>query len=150
MLIDAATGEPVVPNGSMGFRYAESGEGKWNLHLDGVTPALSLRDAKVAAESAEVLLPHFSDPRGEGRVLRRGVPVTRVNGRLVTTVFDLMLAQYGVARPDLPGEWPTGYDDASSPYTPAWQAEITSVPAEACIRIARSSPTTPRSRRAGP
>ena len=96
MLIDAATGEPWVPNGSMGFRYAESGEGKWNLDLDGVTPALSLRDAKVAAESAEVLLPHFSDPRGEGGVLRRGVPVTRVNGRLVTTVFDLMLAQYGV------------------------------------------------------
>ena len=60
-------------------------------------------------------------------MLRRGVPVTRVNGRLVTTVFDLMLAQYGVGRPDLPGEWPTGYDDAASPYTPAWQAEITSV-----------------------
>jgi nitrate reductase / nitrite oxidoreductase, alpha subunit len=55
----------------------------------------------------------------------------------VTTVFDLMLAQHGVARPDLPGEWPAGYDDPTSPYTPAWQAEITSVPAEACIRIAR-------------
>jgi nitrate reductase alpha subunit len=137
VLMDAATGEPRVPNGSLGFRYAESGEGKWNLDLDGVVPALSLRDAKVAPETAEVLLPHFSDPRGEGGVLRRGVPVTRVNGRLVTTVFDLMLAQYGVGRPDLPGDWPTGYDDAASPYTPAWQAEITSVPAEACLRIAR-------------
>ena len=137
VLLDAATGEARVPNGSLGFRYAESGEGKWNLDLEGVTPALSLRDAKIIPETAEVLLPHFSDPRGEGGVLRRGVPVTRVNGRLVTTVFDLMLAQYGVGRPDLPGEWPTGYDDASSPYTPAWQAEITSVPAEACIRIAR-------------
>ncbi|MDN5805243.1 MAG: molybdopterin-dependent oxidoreductase, partial [Microlunatus sp.] len=137
VLLDAATGQPVVPNGSMGFRYAESGEGKWNLDLDGVTPALSVRDAKVDPESAEVLLPHFSDPTGEGGVLRRGVPVTRVNGRLVTTVFDLMLAQYGVGRPDLPGEWPTAYDDVASPYTPAWQAEITSVPAEACIRIAR-------------
>ncbi len=137
VLLDAATGEARVPNGSLGFRYAESGEGKWNLDLEGVVPALSLRDAKISPETAEVLLPHFSDPRGEGGVLRRGVPVTRVNGRLVTTVFDLMLAQYGVGRPDLPGEWPTGYDDAASPYTPAWQAEITSVPAEACIRIAR-------------
>ena len=137
VLLDAATGEAKVPNGSLGFRHAETGEGRWNLDLEGVTPALSLRDAKITAESAEVLLPHFSDPRGEGGVLRRGVPVTRVNGRLVTTVFDLMLAQYGVGRPDLPGEWPTGYDDVSSPYTPAWQAEITSVPAEACIRIAR-------------
>ena len=35
-----------------------------------------------------------------------------VAGQLVTTVFDLMLAQYGVARPGLPGQWPTGYDDA--------------------------------------
>ncbi|HEU5484213.1 MAG TPA: nitrate reductase subunit alpha [Microlunatus sp.] len=137
VLLDAASGEPRVPNGSMGFRHADSGAGRWNLDLEGVTPALSLRDAKVAPESEEVLLPHFSDPRGEGGVLRRGVPVTRVNGRLVTTVFDLMLAQYGVARPDLPGEWPTGYDDATSAYTPAWQAEITSVPADACIRIAR-------------
>ena len=48
-----------------------------------------------------------------------------------------MLAQYGVARDGLPGEWPTGYDDATTPYTPAWQAERTSVPAEQCIRIAR-------------
>ena len=42
-----ASGEPVVPNGSMGFRYADSGEGKWNLDLEGVVPALSVRDAKV-------------------------------------------------------------------------------------------------------
>ena len=35
----------VVPNGSMGFRYAESGEGQWNLDLEGVEPALSLLDA---------------------------------------------------------------------------------------------------------
>jgi len=141
VLLDAATGEPQVPNGSMGFRYAESGEGQWNLDLGDVVPALSLRDAKVAEETAEVLLPHFADEEGEGGVLRRGVPVTRINGKLVTTVFDLMLAQHGVGRPGLPGEWPTGYDDASSPYTPAWQAEITSVPAEACIRIAREFAT---------
>jgi nitrate reductase alpha subunit len=70
-------------------------------------------------------------------VLRRGVPATRVGGALVTTVFDLLLAQYGVGREGLPGEWPTGYDDRETPYTPAWQEDITGVPAEACIRIAR-------------
>ena len=32
----------------------------------------------------------------------------------MTTVFDLMLAQYGVARPGLPGAWPAGYDDAAT------------------------------------
>src|SRR5690606_18454134 len=137
VLIDAATGEPVVPNGSMGFRYAESGEGRWNLDLDGTVPALSLRDAKRPAESAEVLLPSFAGITGDGEVLRRGVPVTRIGDQLVTTVFDLMLAQHNVGRPDLPGDWASGYDDVSSPYTPAWQAEITSVPAAACARIAR-------------
>ncbi len=137
VLLNAATGEPVVPNGSMGFRYADSGEGKWNLDLEGVIPALSLRDGKVAEEAAEVLLPSFAGLSGDGEVLRRGVPVTRIGDKLVTTVFDLMLAQHGVSRPDLPGEWPDDYEDSSKPYTPAWQAEITSVPAEACIRIAR-------------
>jgi len=141
VLLDAASGKPAVPNGSMGFRYGESGEGKWNLDLEGVVPALSLRDAKVRAESAEVLLPFFQQPAGTGEVMRRGVPVTRVGDKLVTTVFDLMLAQYGVRRDGLPGDWPESYDDATKPYTPAWQEEITSVPAQACIRIAREFAT---------
>ena len=65
------------------------------------------------------------------------MPVNTTGGeRLVTTVFDLMLAQYGVGRDGLPGQWPTGYDDPA-PYTPAWQEEITSVPAEQAIRIGR-------------
>jgi nitrate reductase alpha subunit len=135
VLLDAGTGQPVVPNGSMGFRYAESGRGRWNLDLEGVTPALTVADGEH--EPVEVLLPAFTEPDGTGSVLRRGVPVRRVGGHLVTTVLDLMLAQYGVARDGLPGDWPTGYDDASTPYTPAWQAEVTSVPAEQCIRVAR-------------
>lgn len=139
VLIDGVTGEPVIPNGSMGFRYAESGKGRWNLDLEGVSPTLTM--AGDGSEAVEVLLPAFVDADGSGSVLRRGVPTRRVGGHLVTTVYDLMLAQYGVGRTvngqSLPGEWPTGYDDASTPYTPAWQAERTSVPAEQCIRIAR-------------
>ena len=88
-----------------------------------------------------MLLPCFTAPDGSGSVLRRGVPVRRIGEHLVTTVYDLMLAQYGVARPGLPGEWPSGYDDVTSPYTPAWQEEITSVPAQAAIRIAREFAT---------
>ena len=140
VLLDAGTGKPVVPNGSMGFRYADSGAGRWNLDLEGITPALSIRDVDDD-EVVEVLLPCFEAADGSGSVLRRGVPVLRIGDRIATTVFDLLLAQYGVARPDLPGAWPTGYDDPSTPYTPAWQAEITSVPAQACIRIAREFAT---------
>jgi nitrate reductase / nitrite oxidoreductase, alpha subunit len=140
VLLDAASGKPVVPNGSMGFRYAESGVGRWNLDLEGITPALSIRDVDDD-EVVEVLLPCFEAANGAGSVLRRGVPVIRSGEHLVTTVYDLMLAQYGVTRPDLPGNWPTGYEDPTTPYTPAWQAEITSVPADACIRIAREFAT---------
>lgn len=135
VVLDDATGAPVVPNGSMGFRYAESGVGRWNLDLDGVEPALTLLGD--GAESVTVAFPAFDAPDGSGSVMHRGVPARRVGGHLVTTVFDLMLAQYGVARDGLPGDWPAGYDDVSTPYTPAWQAEITSVPAEAAIRVAR-------------
>ncbi|MGX5715358.1 nitrate reductase subunit alpha [Arthrobacter sp. MAHUQ-56] len=135
VLYDAKAGRPAVPNGSLGFRYSGSGEGKWNLDLEGIEPALSLRE--VSAQSVEILLPCFEDPGGAGSILRRGVPVLEVNGELVTTVFDLMLAQYGVGREGLPGNWAAGYEDSATPYTPAWQEEITSVPAQACIRVAR-------------
>ena len=135
VVFDESTGDPFVPNGSMGFRYAESGEGKWNLDLEGVRPALSVYAED--AETVEVKLPLFDQPDGSGEILSRGVPVRRIGDELVTTVYDLMLAQYGVGREGLPGDWPVDYDDVSSPYTPAWQEEITSVPAKACIRIAR-------------
>ncbi|MFC5139912.1 nitrate reductase subunit alpha [Actinomycetospora rhizophila] len=135
VLLDEATGEAVVPNGSLGFRHAESGVGRWNLDLEGVTPALTLAD--LGGEPTEVLLPAFVAPDGSGSVLRRGVPARRVGDHLVTTVFDLVLAQYGVERDGLPGAWPDGYADAATPYTPAWQAEITNVPAEQCVRVAR-------------
>lgn len=65
------------------------------------------------------------------------MPVRTVGGHLVTTVFDLLLAQYGVGRDGLPGSWPSGYDDASEPGTPAWQEAITGVPAQAAERIGR-------------
>jgi nitrate reductase alpha subunit len=136
VLLDGRTGDPVVPGGSMGFRYTEGGVGRWNLDLGEVAPQLTVLDPSDV-EAAEVLLPRFDALDGTGGVLRRGVPVRRVTGRLVTTVLDLMLAQYGVHRDGLPGTWPAGYDDAAEPYTPAWQEPITSVPAEQVVRIAR-------------
>jgi nitrate reductase / nitrite oxidoreductase, alpha subunit len=136
VLLDGRTGQPVVPNGSLGFRYTESGTGRWNLDLGDVAPQLTLLDP-AHIEAAEVLLPRFDALDGSGGVLRRGVPVRRIAGKLVTTVFDLMLAQYGVRRDGLPGTWPAGYDDAGEPYTPGWQESITSVPAEQVTRVAR-------------
>ncbi|MDO4919867.1 nitrate reductase subunit alpha [Kocuria sp.] len=138
VLLDRHTHRAVVPNGSMGFRYNEQDEGRWNLDLGDTLPSLSVADsAGYEGGTSRVDLPAFTDPTGAGSVIHRGVPTTTVAGRTVTTVFDLMLAQYGVGREGLPGEWASGLDDALTPYTPAWQEEVTSVPAEAVIRTAR-------------
>jgi nitrate reductase alpha subunit len=135
VLIDERTGEPVVPNGSLGFRYGEAGVGRWNLDLGDVVPALGL---DPAGETVEVDLARFELGATEGgTTIRRGVPARWVGDHLVTTVFDLLMAQYGVRRGDLPGQWPTGYDDAESPNTPAWQERITGVPAVLAARIGR-------------
>ena len=135
IVVNEQTGEPAAPNGSLGFRFGESGLGKWNLALDGIDPALTLYGRHT--EAVPLDLPRFDVGQTEGgSVIRRGVPATRVGGHLVTTVFDLLMAQYAVGRPGLPGEWPASYADPA-PHTPAWQEQITSVPAAAAIRVAR-------------
>jgi nitrate reductase / nitrite oxidoreductase, alpha subunit len=134
VVLDERTGEPAVPNGAVGHRYGEPGQ--WNLRLNGIEPALTLLGRPT--ERVAVDLPRFDTGEGErGGVLRRGVPAIRVAGHLVTTVLDLTLAQYGVARPDLPGDWPSDYDDADHPYTPAWQEPITGVDRHLAARVAR-------------
>jgi nitrate reductase alpha subunit len=135
VMLNETTGQPVVPNGSLGFRYSEAGMGRWNLDLADVNPALTLYGRHD--DAVPVDLPRFDAGETEGgSVVRRGVPVTTVAGHLVTTVFDLILAQYAVGREGLPGEWPASYDDPA-PCTPAWQEQITSVPAAAAARVAR-------------
>src|SRR5699024_9120632 len=70
----------------------------------------------------------------------RPIPAKKVkfedgSEHLVTSVYDLMLSQYGVNRigSDLEA---TGYDDETSFYTPAWQEKITNVKPELVTQIA--------------
>ncbi len=135
VVLDAQTGEPAVPKGSIGFRWGDEGMGKWNLELGDLDPALTLLGRHD--ELVEIELPRFDVGESEGGGShRRGVPAKRIGGKLVTTVFDLLAAQLGVHRDELPGEWPEGYDDPK-PYTPAWQQEHTSVDASRVMRVAR-------------
>ena len=134
-VMDRATDDVAIPNGSIGDRFGPEGEGRWNLDLGDIDPALSLYGD--TGEAVEVQLPRFDNVEGQQRMERRGVPVRRVGEHLVTTVLDLMLAHYGVARDGLPGHWPTGYEDPSVPATPAWAAEICGAPAEQIIRLGR-------------
>ena len=140
----------VDPGGTSADHFGDEGLGKWNLEMEGVDPILSMADAPVTAQAklgaptgVEVLLPRFDLPPnaeqhsiGAG-VVARGVPAVKLGDTYVTTVYDLMLAQYGVEREGLPGDWPQDYLDADAPGTPAWQSQFTSVPPEAAIRVAR-------------
>jgi nitrate reductase / nitrite oxidoreductase, alpha subunit len=135
VLLDSATREPFLPNGTLASHFSEAGVGKWNLDLGGIDPVLTLYGTHEDAVTVD--LPRFDAGETEGGgVIRRGVPVMRIGGKLVTTVFDLLMAQYAVGREGLPGQWPASYDDPQ-PYTPAWQEAITSVPAAAAARVAR-------------
>jgi nitrate reductase alpha subunit len=155
-------GRAVLPQGSIGFRWGPEGRddaGRWNLeakearHGQPVRLKLSvLDDAPQAHEIAEVALPYFAGsapaafdakPIDGGSVRRVRVPVVRLRlgkaGELrearVATVFDLQAAQFGVARGF--GDGARDYDDADSPYTPAWQEAITGVPRQQAITLAR-------------
>ncbi|HVP08554.1 MAG TPA: nitrate reductase subunit alpha [Burkholderiales bacterium] len=130
--IDEATGQPAVPLGSIGFRWGE--KGKWNLAKTSIRPALSLKD--FSSRSEKVAFPYFggiahehfpANPQKD--VLEREVPVKDVGGQLVASVYDLMLAQYGVGAAQ-------SYDE-DAPYTPAWQEKITGVPRADVITVAR-------------
>ena len=151
--IDENTGEPVVPQGSMGYRWpgTDEAKGRWNLEAkDGETGgevclALSMIDRRD--EAVPVAFPYFGGRPHErfpendqgGDVLLRNVPVKRVTladgDALVATVFDLLCANYGLDR-GLGGACAESYDD-NVPYTPVWQAAITGVPAEKAITVAR-------------
>jgi nitrate reductase / nitrite oxidoreductase, alpha subunit len=151
--VDARTGNLVVPQGSIGYRwpYGDEAKGRWNLEpKDGetgaeVTLTLSLIDRRH--DVVPVVFPyfggrphaHFPENDQGSDILLRNVPARRVNvadgETLVATVFDLLCANYGLDR-GLGGACAKDYDD-NVPYTPAWQTSITGVPASQAISIAR-------------
>ncbi len=151
--LDETSGTVVLPNGSIGFRWGEKdgNVGKWNLET---RDARGQGDVRLALtqlgrhdEIAAVSFPYFGGVANEhftanafSDVLTRNVPVRRLRLRgedvLVATVYDLMVANYGIDR-GLGGEHlPTSLDD-NAPYTPAWQETITGVSRHAVTRLAR-------------
>ncbi len=144
-------GEPVVPRGSIGFRWDDKDPGKWNLEpVDAQTGkpisfGLTLKGAN-GADVCTVSFPYFGGRHHEffeatshDEVQERNVPAKRLRlaeGEvLVTTVLDLMLAHYGVER-GLGGIAASSYDD-DIPHTPAWQERITGVDRKKVIAVAR-------------
>jgi len=138
LLWDAVQAGPVIPKGTIGQRW--DGTGQWNLKMESesgeeISPLLTLlglEDAQLCVD-----LPEFTE--GSTGVVKRGIPIKMImqKGKLlrVTTVFDLMLAQYGVNR-NLPGNYPEDYYDEQT-YTPGWQQKHTNVESNLVIQIAR-------------
>ncbi len=148
--VDRKSKKPVVPHGSIGFRWGE--KGKWNLEeKDGAGKdtdlAMSFIDKADHDEIAEVAFPYFGNREHDhfegtnhDSVMVRKVPAKKLKlaegETLVASVFDLFVANYGLDR---------GLDDPNSaksydeelPYTPTWAEKITGVPKDHIITTAR-------------
>jgi nitrate reductase alpha subunit len=147
---DQQSGKVVVPNGSIGFRWGQT-DGKWNLEEKDarggeVKLCLSLIDRRD--EVAAVAFPYFGGITHESfnhndqgsNVLLRNVPVKKLQlaegETVVASVFDLLVANYGIERGLGGGNVASAYDQ-NVPYTPAWQEGITGVKAADVITVAR-------------
>lgn len=148
---DERSGGLVSPTGAIGYRWGESG--KWNIaELDGRSGdqtrlQLSLLDGPEHA--CEVAFPYFAGqehPHFKGvandEVLLRRVPfreIVAADGKRlrVATVYDLQMANYSIDRGLGGDNVATSYEDADTPYTPAWQERITGVPAARATQVAR-------------
>lgn len=151
VMIDEISGEYVVPNGTIGSRWEK--KQKWNLELkdsntgENLYPQLSVIERHD--DVIEVQFPYFGgdtykhehfSATGHDDILTRKIPVkylvTSEGTVAVCTVFDLMIANYGISR---------GFDDNNAashydqdlPFTPKWQEVITGVPMEHVISTAR-------------
>ena len=162
--INESNGELVSPTGSIGYRWgeagsgtdesAEGGRGKWNIEQrcgkTGAELGLELSLVESADEVVEVSFPYFGckehefgyfdHTEHEENQLRK-VPAKRVkladgSEKLVATVYDLTLANYGVEHGlNCPNSASSLNED--KPYTPKWQEKITGVSAAQITKVAR-------------
>ena len=136
--------QPRMPQGSLGFRWQKQ-KGQWNLEpkdgLDGSEISPQLTFFGDSSEQRSVSFAEF----GEGKSFQRNIPVQYIetlNGKVaVATVYDLLMAQYGVGR-GLEGDYPADYDDENLSYTPAWQERYTGIDRQTVIQFAREWATT--------
>ena len=102
LMWDEKSNAPKMPMGSSGFRWATE-KGKWNLLLqdgqDGseIAPQLTFLEDRDAVVNVEL------DDFGAGVTLSRGVPVKTLTMKdgtkiQVATIYDLLMAQFGVNR----------------------------------------------------
>lgn len=151
VLFDENASDFAIPNGTIGSRWDKSQQ--WNLELKDVrngneiSPKLSLIDNHD--ETAEVAFPYFGgdtykhshfNSTDHEDIIYRKIPVKKAEGKkgefYYCTVFDLLVANYGLDRGLEDESAAKGYDE-EQPYTPAWQEKITGVSRDQAITTAR-------------
>lgn len=140
LMWDATANRPKMPMGSVGMRWAKDG-GKWNLQLKDGVDGSPIDPALTFLETHDDVVTVQLDDFGAGSELTRVVPARKLKTKdgtsvLVTTVYDLLMAQYGVPR-GLPGDNAAADYNADVPYTPAWSEKYTGQSREMIIRFAR-------------
>ncbi len=148
---DEITGELVSPTGAIGYRWGDSG--KWNIDqkngASGDDVRLQLSQIESRDSVVSVAFPHFAAQQptdfwnhcDSEEVQYRNVPareITLADGSTakVATVYDLMIANYGIDR-GLGGDNVASDYNQDSAGTPAWQEKITGVSREKVIQVAR-------------
>ncbi|MCC7406109.1 MAG: nitrate reductase subunit alpha [Bdellovibrionales bacterium] len=137
--IDDQSGRFVVPKGAMGHRWSKE-VGKWNMKLEDSTDDKSFDPVLTLLNRSDAVLDVEFTEFGLDKRALRGVPVKYVEtsqGKVaVSTVYDLIMAQYGVNR-GLQGDYPKDYSDADAAYTPAWQEVLTGIDSKTVVQFSR-------------
>ncbi len=152
VVFDENDGKVVIPNGTIGSRWDESG--KWNLEAKNVIDSADIHPRTSFIDASDdvlpVAFPYFGNIENDQpifahtdheAILVRQIPTRTIKlddekEVVVATVFDLLVANYGIDRGLGGGNTAASYED-DVPYTPAWQEKITGIPAAQVIRVAR-------------
>jgi nitrate reductase alpha subunit len=145
LMWDEGTKEAKMPMGSAGFRWGTE-KGKWNLLLKDGVDGSAIKPQLTFLHDADTTVGVRFDNFGDATSHTRHVPVkfiTTHDGKKIVaaTVYDLLMAQYGVPR-GLAGDYPADYDDEEKPFTPAWAEKYTGVGRKDLIKFAREWGTT--------
>ena len=141
---DRGENRPKMPMGSSGHRW-QAKQGQWNLLAKDGADGSDIDAALTFLAENDGVIQVALDDFGGARSLKRGVPVRKIRAAdgeevLVATVYDLLMAQYGVPR-GLAGDYPESYAEDSA-YTPAWAERYTGMDRKTLIRFAREWATT--------
>jgi nitrate reductase / nitrite oxidoreductase, alpha subunit len=145
LIWDKKDKRPKMPKGSVGHRWGTE-KGKWNLKLEDGQDNSPIDPVLTFLEDHDAVLSVRLDNFGEGKDIARDVPVRYVETAdgekvAVTTVYDLLMTQYGVPR-GLENGYPEDYDDENAPYTPAWSEKYTGMDRQMVIKFAREWAST--------